>query len=254
MTFQRPCRTTHISDSFADHINPHRPGGASVNPGVDYTCWYGEPVYAAEAGRVVIADGNPDGAGGRVVAIDFDNGYGCDMLHLSAIAVSAGQRVRKGQRVGWAGGSAFGSNNGRGTHLHYSFRHNHLHLFNVGNLDFEAFYRHQAGAVVVGVITGVLRRIIERNANMASAAKLFYDKTNKVGYERDFDREGPKIKCLGLTTEANYRIQSNNSPGLRLSTSQVATQVEHHGLIAETAETIAWLKLPAGAVKPPLAE
>lgn len=175
-SFQRPTGTAAISDTFAEHV-----ARRSVNPGVDYIPGYGFPVYAPEAGRVVIADGNPDGAGGRVVCIDFDNGYGCDLLHLSAIAVSPGVRVKKGQRVGWVGGSGFGQNRYYGTHLHISLRPNHVHLINSGNLDFEKVYRNQTTTAGSG---GVALLINEGDPMTATVPVKYTNTAGKTEWAR----------------------------------------------------------------------
>lgn len=95
-----------------------------------------------------------------------------------------------------------------------------------------------------------IKNLIGKDTEMPANAKLFYDKTTRVGYLRDLDAAPPRIRCLGLVSQANYKIESNGNPGYALSTSQVAAQVEHHGMQPEDAEYLAWLTLPAGAVKP----
>lgn len=149
-----PCKVHNVSDSFQDHVNRH-----SVNPGTDYTASYGDEVYAVMDGTVMVADGNPDGSGGRTICIYHPDGSSTDYLHLSALAVSVGQHVSQGQRIAWSGGSGDGENQynpatggGYAPHLHISYRpHNQIDWFgNVGNADFDAAIRAQGGTDAAG--------------------------------------------------------------------------------------------------------
>jgi murein DD-endopeptidase MepM/ murein hydrolase activator NlpD len=151
MNFIFPTSRHNISDDFAKHK-----ARKSVNPGVDFAVGTGSIIVAPAAGVVVIADGDPGGAAGRVVAIDFDNGFGCDLLHLSQLDVGQGQRVGQGDRVGLSGASANGSNTGVGPHLHISLRNRHGgHLSGTGNVDFMERVAGVAAAGLTGA--GILR-------------------------------------------------------------------------------------------------
>ena len=58
--------------------------------------------------------------GGRTVRVRHPNGYESEYLHLSAIAVRAGQRVDQGELVGKVGATGLAT----GPHLHYGLRKN----------------------------------------------------------------------------------------------------------------------------------
>lgn len=78
----------------------------------------GGPILAADSGTVVLA-GWPDNSGyANRVIIDHGNGYQTLYAHLSAVQVTAGQRVSRGSVVGQMGCT------GRctGTHLHFEVR------------------------------------------------------------------------------------------------------------------------------------
>lgn len=143
MSYVYPTNTTQVSDSFADHVDR-----GSVNPGTDYVVAKGSNVYAIAAGVVKVADGDPDGSGGRTVCIFHDDGSSSDYLHLNALSVSVGQRVTQGQRIGFSGASGEGSNDYYGPHLHISFRpRNQISWFgNVGNADFDALMKGTTAA------------------------------------------------------------------------------------------------------------
>ena len=78
----------------------------------------GKPTYAAADGTVIIA-GWSDSAGNWVV-IDHGGGLVTKYMHHSQIIVSAGQTVRKGQMIGYAGNTGWSD----GAHLHFQVEQN----------------------------------------------------------------------------------------------------------------------------------
>lgn len=115
MGYTRPAGDVHISSPWQDHKNRNPP---SQEPGTDYGSGYGSNVYAPEAGVVVDIQTRPQGASGRFVCIDLDDGRRTRTLHLSAIKVRTGQRVKRGQVVALSGASGFGDNWYYGPHAH----------------------------------------------------------------------------------------------------------------------------------------
>ena len=88
--------------------------------GVDFGGAYGSPILAAEEGTVIAA-GDQDlycrrGAYGRFAAIKHPNNLVTLYGHMSQLGVTAGQRVARGETIGYMGktGYAFG------THLHFT--------------------------------------------------------------------------------------------------------------------------------------
>lgn len=108
---------TKITDDFADHK-----ARGSVNPGLDFATPVGTDVYATGAGVVTLADGSPDGAGGRMVIINHGGGNTTESLHLSRVLVAVGDKVKQGQVIGKSGGSGFGKEDGYGAHLHIAVK------------------------------------------------------------------------------------------------------------------------------------
>ena len=86
--------------------------------GVDVAAPEGTPVHAAAAGRVAFAHPGMF-FNGKTVIIDHGLGLTSAYLHMSAIPVKSGARVKKGEMIGRIGTT------GRvtGAHLHWGMRH-----------------------------------------------------------------------------------------------------------------------------------
>jgi len=76
----------------------------------------GDPVYAPAAGRIIYSGTLNDGS--KSIVILHGNGIATGYGHLSSRAVSAGQQVSRGQRIGAIGSTG----NSTGPHLHWSMK------------------------------------------------------------------------------------------------------------------------------------
>lgn len=101
-----------ISSSYGGRTDPVA-SGFEYHHGVDIALDYGEPIYAAGAGMVTHAGQN--GGYGIFASIDHGNGYKTQYGHMSAVAVNAGQRVAKGEIIGFVGNTGYST----GPHLHF---------------------------------------------------------------------------------------------------------------------------------------
>lgn len=106
--FTNPCPSAYISSTFG-----YRDFDGAFHKGLDLAAGEGTPTYAAAAGTVVTA-GWSDSAGNWVV-INHGNGLVTKYMHHSAICVSQGQQVAKGQQIGYVGDTG----NSFGAHLHF---------------------------------------------------------------------------------------------------------------------------------------
>ena len=84
--------------------------------GVDYRAPACAPVVAVADGVVISAGMN--GGAGRMVHLRHANGFETEYLHLSALAVRAGARVRQGEIIGRVGSSGLAT----GAHLDYRLK------------------------------------------------------------------------------------------------------------------------------------
>ena len=96
--FTHPCPGMTYQSSYFGEIREFEVGG---HKGHDYAAPEGTPTYAAAAGTVLIA--NYSTSAGNWVVIQHDNGLVSKYMHHSAQTVSAGQRVEKGQQIGYVG-------------------------------------------------------------------------------------------------------------------------------------------------------
>ncbi len=101
-----------ITGSFGARIDPFNGEGA-FHRGVDISSDFGVRVLAPADG-VVLSAGQESGYG-RLVEIQHANGIITRYGHLSGFAVTTGQRVIRGQVIGYVGTSGRST----GPHLHY---------------------------------------------------------------------------------------------------------------------------------------
>ena len=105
-----------ISSSFGERQDPINGEEGSFHPGIDIAAAFGTPVRAPADGIVLKASFG-DGYG-REIIIDHGNGISTLYGHLSGYAVTPGERVRRGQVIGYLGDSGRST----GPHLHYEVR------------------------------------------------------------------------------------------------------------------------------------
>ncbi|MGE3645155.1 MAG: peptidoglycan DD-metalloendopeptidase family protein [Beijerinckiaceae bacterium] len=107
--------SAEITSTFGRRVDPFN-GRIATHTGLDFRQHHGAPVYATAGGKIVKA--GVLGGYGNVVEIDHGNGVTSRYAHLSAFAVSAGQHVAAGARIGSIGSTGRST----GPHLHYEVR------------------------------------------------------------------------------------------------------------------------------------
>lgn len=90
--------------------------------GMDFTAPVGTPVYATGDGKVVETGGSSRSRVGFGLLVKIDHGFGYETLyaHLNSFKVKAGQKVNRGDIIGYVGNSG-GST---APHLHYEVHRN----------------------------------------------------------------------------------------------------------------------------------
>ena len=102
-----------IASGFGMRIDPVY-GTPKMHKGLDFTAPQGTPVYATGNGTVTEASFAPGGFGNNVI---INHGYGYETLygHMVRMKVREGQRVKRGELIGWVGSTGKST----GPHCHY---------------------------------------------------------------------------------------------------------------------------------------
>ena len=128
---------TRVASGFGYRIDPFTKI-RKKHYGMDFTAKKGTPVYATGNGVVKRADNSSPGYGNHI-RIDHGFGYVSLYAHLSKYNVKRGQKVKRGDIIGYVG------NTGRsiGPHLHYEIFKDNQKInplnFYYGNLSPEEF-------------------------------------------------------------------------------------------------------------------
>jgi len=115
------CGGGPVASGFGWPANSHNISGngySASHLGLDIQANEGEPVYAAGAGIVTMAQGGWNYGYGNVVQIDHGNGYVTVYAHLSSYNVGVCTAVGQGAVIGAAGNTG----NSFGAHLHFEVR------------------------------------------------------------------------------------------------------------------------------------
>lgn len=107
--------TRSMSSGFGMRVHPVL-GGLRSHKGIDLPAATGTPIYATADGVV----GKADWFGGYGLFVELEHGANLETRygHMSRIAVAEGQRVRKGEVIGYVGSTGRST----GPHLHYEVR------------------------------------------------------------------------------------------------------------------------------------
>ncbi len=112
ITWLVPVTYTHFTSPYGYRIHPIY-GDWRKHHGVDLSAPSGTPIYASRAGVVSIA--TYGSSGGYYVAINHQDGFSTQYLHMTHYIVSPGQKVAAGQVIGYVGSTGAAT----GPHLHF---------------------------------------------------------------------------------------------------------------------------------------
>ncbi len=117
-------KKSHMSSGFGYRFHPIYKT-LRMHTGTDIAAPMGTPIYATGNGRVTVADNTPIGYSGYGIVCKIDHGFGYETLyaHMSKLAVRPGQKVKRGDIVGYVGSTGAS----KGTHLHYEVLVNGKH-------------------------------------------------------------------------------------------------------------------------------
>jgi murein DD-endopeptidase MepM/ murein hydrolase activator NlpD len=94
-----------------------------MHTGVDFAAAIGTPIYATADGVVSVLEINFSGYG-KVVLLDHGFGYKTRYAHMHGFAVYQGQKVKRGELIGYVGNTGLSTS----PHLHYEVFINGIHV------------------------------------------------------------------------------------------------------------------------------
>ncbi|MEM0578585.1 M23 family metallopeptidase [Flavobacterium polysaccharolyticum] len=108
----------HVASGFGYRTDPFTKA-RKMHEGMDFTAKTGTPIFASGDGIVARADNSASGFGNHIV---IRHGYGYETLyaHLSKYKCRAGQRVKRGDIIGYVGSTG----RSEAPHLHYEVHKN----------------------------------------------------------------------------------------------------------------------------------
>jgi murein DD-endopeptidase MepM/ murein hydrolase activator NlpD len=107
-----------IASGFGYRIDPvYKP--VKMHAGLDFAAPQGTPIYATADGIVSISGNKGNGYGNHVV---INHGYGYQTLygHMVKVKANAGQKISRGEVIGWVGSTGKST----GPHCHYEVHKN----------------------------------------------------------------------------------------------------------------------------------
>ena len=107
-----------IASGFGYRIDPVYKT-SKFHAGLDFAAPQGTPIYATANGTVEVAGNTGNGYGNHVV-ISHGYGYGTLYGHMFRVKVKAGERVKRGEIIGWVGSTGKST----GPHCHYEVHRN----------------------------------------------------------------------------------------------------------------------------------
>ena len=113
----KPCKYKLLTSPYGWRTHPVY-GDKRFHSGVDLAGSEGSPIYAARSGTVTTATYNS--TSGYYVTINHGDGYSSSYLHLTGYTVKVGQKVNRGQVIGYMGSTGVST----GPHLHFSIYYN----------------------------------------------------------------------------------------------------------------------------------
>jgi len=111
-----------IASGFGYRIDPVYKT-VKMHAGLDFAAPQGTPIYATANGTVTTGGNTGNGYGNHVV---INHGYGYETLygHMVRVKVHAGEKVKRGEIIGWVGSTGKST----GPHCHYEVHKNGQHV------------------------------------------------------------------------------------------------------------------------------
>ncbi|HTI91510.1 MAG TPA: M23 family metallopeptidase [Puia sp.] len=109
---------SRIASGFGYRIDPVYKT-TKFHAGLDFAAPQGTPIYATANGTVEVAGNTGNGYGNHVV-INHGYGYGTLYGHMFRVKVKPGEKIKRGEIIGWVGSTGKST----GPHCHYEVHRN----------------------------------------------------------------------------------------------------------------------------------
>ena len=194
-----------VTSLFGNRSNPFGSGKTEGHGAIDIGAPVGSPVYAAQEGTVIRANGTDDPTGyGNVIDIMHKDGYMSRYGHLSGFQVAKGDKIKKGDLIGKSGGAkgAQGSGRSSGPHLHFEVRKNGQ---KVDPQEFLGMTLQKGSKMDAGGLAGTSPTPAAQSNSLATqqAAKVPSNSGSKSGAVATADQKPTEEKPSLLTSLAN---------------------------------------------------
>jgi len=109
---------SRIASGFGSRIDPVYKT-VKMHEGLDFAAPQGTPIYATANGTITVAGNTANGYGNHV---NINHGYGYETVygHMVRVKVHSGQKVKRGEIIGWVGSTGKST----GPHCHYEVHKN----------------------------------------------------------------------------------------------------------------------------------
>ena len=201
-----------VTQGFGENPQNYVQFGLQGHNGIDFACSIGTSVKAAEEGEVIRAKWDNTGYGNYVKIQHEDLTYGVYYTlyaHLSSYAVSVGQRIMKGQVLGYSGNTG----NSTGPHLHFELE-----------LPWSRNYGYNNRVDPTSYFTG--------GGNQVTT-------TPPVSYSLPVQKGKARVEA---TAGLNIRVEPNKY-AISLGTASYGTLIDWDGEVVEDVDGVKWLKL-----------
>ena len=112
-----------VTSPFGMRKDPLNPANTQMHKGIDIQAKHDNVLATEDKGKVTRVNNNPNTVGGLSVTVEYNRNdgskYQCTYMHLSSIAVKAGDNVNAGQRLGVTGNTGTRTT---GEHLHFGVK------------------------------------------------------------------------------------------------------------------------------------
>jgi len=220
MSIRVPLDNPRITQGFGVNAAYYKQFGQNGHSGIDYGAPTGTPIFAAQSGTVHFEgwganNGWLGGVAGIAVLIDHGDFY-TGYAHLNSTLISRGQKVTKGQLIGYVGATGTAT----GPHLHFEVLPKPVNINNgfYGRTNPKPYFIEERKVVNESDLTAIYRYgVLSRKRGAKEGSNVYIGKTAEFvlkdhassveGRTKLASRAG-KDKAINELTATTNRLQA----------------------------------------------